>query len=129
MAPVTRTFALLMATAVAFQALAGSESVLVCRYTGNVVEPCPCPKKQSVQESDCGTLKEQSCCELRTSDSPVVPALTERTVTTQSKVVLAWAPPPAPHQLASSAKTILVAARQQAPPSVPLYLSVRSLLI
>lgn len=120
---------LLLALAVSSQALAHGSSVLVCRFTGKVIDPCVCPHERE-KTPDCPTIKDQGCCELRKTEFPSVPALTKATAPVPTKQVLpAWQVPQPPLPFANINRTVFVAARQQAPPSTPLYLSIRSLLI
>lgn len=129
----SRTLSLLLALLVAGQAFAQRGSVRVCRYTGKVVvavaDPCACPDERQ-QESDGPILQDQGCCELRTANVPAVPVLAKAPTPAPNKhVILAWLLPESPWLFADVHRTVDVAARQQAPPSAPLYLSLRNLLL
>ncbi len=122
-----RAIGLLLAITVGSHAFAYRNAVMVCRFTGKVVEPCACPHERQ-KASDVPTIKDQGCCELRTTNFPSVPALTKATAPAPSEqIFLTWQVPPLPFPNIN--RTVFVAARQQAPPSTPLYLSIRTLLI
>ena len=125
MSPFARAIGILLAITAGSQAFAHKNAVMVCRFTGKVVDPCACPHERQ-KASDFPTIKDQGCCELRKANFPSVPALTKATAPAPSKqLFLAWQVPQPP----KINRTVFVAARQQAPPSTPLYLSIRSLLI
>ena len=126
----SRALHIVLALCVAAQALAHDGSVLVCRYTGEALDPCACPQERRV-EPDCPTsIRDQGCCELRKSDTPATPALVKATRPAPTKYVfLTWLYPEPSQTIIGGVQTVFVAARQQAPPSTPLYISIRSLLI
>jgi len=120
-----RIAGLLIATSVAAQPFAGG-AVLVCKYTGRVIDPCACPRIQD-QTPEHPALRVQGCCELRTSDASPSPAVVRAAPPLDPPP--AWSPPQPWPSLAAPVLRIHVSARAQAPPSSPLYLSIRTLLI
>ena len=123
-----RLAGLLIAAAVAAQSLAPSGAVLVCKYTGKVLDPCACPE-QAHQVPDAPTLQAQSCCEWRAAP-PAVPALARAAAPSPSRlealdrVALSPSLPAEPERPCAE-----ITARPQAPPGTPLYLAIRTLLI
>ena len=124
-----RVLHLIVALFIAAQALAHDGTLLVCRYTGKVVTPCACPDERRA-EPDCATVRRQNCCELHKSEAPAVPAVVKASAPTPVRQVFGTGFTPAPSEpFLGGDRSIFVASRQQAPPSTPLYLSIRSLLI
>jgi hypothetical protein len=124
-----RVLHLILALCIAAQALAYDSTLLVCRYTGKVVTPCACPDERRA-EPDCATIRRQDCCEVHKSEAPAVPAVVKASAPTPVRHVLATGFTPAPSEpFLGWDRSVFVASRQQAPPSTPLYLSIRSLLI
>lgn len=119
----------LVAIVVASQALADGGSVLVCRYTGRIMDPCACPHERQ-QPSDRATLQDQGCCELRKSEAPATAVLAKATPPAPTKYAdVTWLSLAPSRTSMGASRTVFVAARQQAPPSTPLYITIRSLLI
>src|SRR4051812_44693179 len=123
-----RVAGLLIAVALASQALAQGGPVLVCRYTGKVLDPCACP--QETREVPAGpSLQTESCCEWR-AEPAAVPALAKAAAPSLSRAaVLDWAPPATPLAAEPARPFAEIPARPQAPPGTPLYLRIRTLLI
>ena len=65
----TRSFAIALVLLVAAQAAAIAQERMVCRYTGRVMQNCPCPER-SVRP----TLEQLSCCTMVRSDAAPVAA-------------------------------------------------------
>jgi hypothetical protein len=117
---------LLIAAAFAAQTLAPSDAVLVCRYTGQVLDPCACPQRKG---PDAPALQSQSCCEWR-SAAPATPAIAKTSAPSHSRFsLLSWALPAPSPGAEMGQHSVLIAARPQAPPGTPLYLTIRTLLI
>jgi hypothetical protein len=122
-----RLASVLIAAAVAVQALAPSGAVLVCKYTGKVLDPCACPQRKGPETP---SVQAESCCELRAAP-PSSPAIARAAAPSPSRPdLVSWAPPSALSRIeAADPRVALIAARPQAPPSTPRYLSIRTLLI
>jgi hypothetical protein len=120
-----RTAALVLAVTVGSQALAPAGAVLVCKYTGKVLDPCACPQRKGAQAP---AVQAEGCCELRAAP-PSSPALARAAVPSPSRPEpFSWAPPPAAPRI-EDRRSAFIAARPQAPPGTPRYLSIRTLLI
>jgi len=120
---------LLVALLVLFQTLADGGATLICRHTGERMDACACPHQRE-QVPDSGTLKGERCCQLRTMQGPVLPAVLKGTIPSAAKqLLIAWEPPETAEPFIRSRHRVHLAARQQAPPSKPIYLSIRSLLL
>lgn len=127
--PMTRAFSVLLTLCVACQALGGSGATLICRYTGRVMDPCACPDEPK-SNADYQRLSDQGCCELRNTQAPSVPGLVKATAPGPVKQVsISWLTPPTSQSFLAKNRAIDITPREQAPPSTPLYLSIRSLLI
>jgi hypothetical protein len=123
-----RLIRLLLAMSVGAQAWVQGTSVLVCRSTGEIVHPCGCPHEHA-EVADRTTIKDQGCCELR-SMPPAIPATHNAAPPILTKQVLVpWAMREPALPIAKPGPPLRLAARQQAPPSTPLYLSIRVLRI
>jgi len=124
---VSRAAGLALAIVAAAQALAPGGAVLVCKYTGKVLDPCSCPQRKGPQAP---AVQAESCCELRTAP-PSSPAIARAAVPSPSKPEpISWAPPAAlPRVQPAEPRFAFTAARPQAPPRTPRYLSIRALLI
>jgi len=122
-----RLASVLIAAAVAAQALAPSGAVLVCKYTGQVLDPCACPQRKGPEGP---SVQTESCCELRAAP-PSSPAIARPAAPSPSRPELpSWAPPAAPPSAApGDPRATFIAARPQAPPATPRYLLIRTLLI
>jgi hypothetical protein len=119
----------LVALLVLFQTLAYGGATLICRHSGERMDPCACPHQRE-QVPGSVTLKGESCCDLRTIESPVLPAVLKSTIPSAAKqLLMAWELPESAEPFTRSRHGVYVAARQQAPPSKPIYLSIRSLLL
>jgi hypothetical protein len=121
-----RTAALALAIAVASQALAQGGPVLVCRYTGKVLDPCACPQRKGPAAP---ALQSQGCCEWRAAP-PAVPAIAKAANPSPSRIeAFSWALPVPPLAARPDRPFTEPTARPQAPPGTPLYLTIRTLLI
>lgn len=120
---------LLVALLVLFQVLADGGATFVCRHMGERMDACACPhQREQVPES--AALKGERCCQLRAIQSAVLPAVVKGAVAPAAKQLLtAWELPDAVEPFIWSRHWIYAAARQQAPPSKPIYLSIRTLLL
>ena len=124
----TRLLALGAALVMTVQALAFSEARMVCKYTGKVVTPCPCPPRDGAEAFE--RILRDSCCEIRKSErfsTPVVltaaPAHPERLQL--ALPVESWVSPA--HGLIEA--EWLPHRGQDPPPRHRLYVSLRHLLI
>lgn len=122
-----RLASVLIAAAVAAQALAPSGAVLVCKYTGKVLDPCACPQRRGPETP---SVRTESCCELRAAP-PSSPAIARTAAPSPSRPeLISWAPSATPPIAApGDPRTAFLAARPQAPPGTPRYLFIRTLLI
>ncbi|MFL5319718.1 MAG: hypothetical protein ACJ790_08675 [Myxococcaceae bacterium] len=59
---VSRAVAIALTILLSAQAVASGATVMVCRYTGKVLQDCPCPAA-----TDDAQIQKQGCCELRGS--------------------------------------------------------------
>src|SRR6266851_3517977 len=124
-----RTTSILLALCVTSQAIAEGGRTWVCRHATRISGPCPCPHEPGSDEDGPG-VGERSCCDLHLA--PVTPTAMGPKVATPApiKQLLIEGLPTAPEQPISIAESTRIAASQsQAPPSTPLYLSIRALLI
>jgi hypothetical protein len=75
-------------------------------------------------------LSSQSCCQLRTVSPGVAPAVVEgRTQSLAKQLLDVWSLPKRLNALPTEGSATYVVTRQEAPPSTPLYLTIRNLLI
>lgn len=65
-----RAIACSLALLLSAQAFASGATVMVCRFTGQVLADCPCPTREEAPK-----LQRESCCELRGSIPFNVPAV------------------------------------------------------
>jgi hypothetical protein len=120
---------LLVALLVLFQTLADGGATFICRHTGERMDACDCPH-QPEQVPDSVTLKDERCCQLRATQTPVLPVVVKGAVPPAAKQLpTAWELTETAEPFIQSLYWIYAAARQQAPPSKPIYLSIRSLLL
>lgn len=124
---VTRLLALGAALVVTAQALVFCEARTVCKYTGRVVEPCPCPQGSTEQP---GHVAREGCCELRKLEHFPTPALLAAApiAPDRSQLALPAEPWNAP-ALTLSAPDWQPPRAQGPPPRGRLYVSLRHLLI
>jgi hypothetical protein len=125
----TRIVGLGAAFLVTLHAAAFGNVTLICRHAGEQMNPCACPHDRE-QAPEHAVLSSQSCCQLRTVSAEVAPAVVEgRTPSLAKQLLAVWSLPKPLHALPTEGSTTYVVARQQAPPSTPLYLTIRNLLI
>lgn len=123
----TRLLALGAALVVTAQALVFSEARTVCKYTGRVVESCPCPQGSTEQP---GRVARAGCCELRMLEQFPTPALLAAAPIAPDRLQPAlpaepWSAP----TLTSSAPGWQPPRAQGPPPRARLYVCLRHLLI
>ena len=122
-----RLTALLFALLLSAQAALPGETMRVCRFTGQRVDPCACPETKRPEDA---RLLPQGCCEVRSShheDVPgVVPGLDSRPllVALEWPVSVAWQPPEP-----SAEPGPRVRSGHDPPPRARLFLSLRQLLL
>lgn len=120
-----RLFAISLTLLFAAQAFASGNRAMLCRYSGKIMEDCPCPPAPEHSE-----LERESCCEIRTS-TPFTPVGLVRSLG-EVALVLELAVTPAVVQEASfvSAETATPQLLAQAPPGErERFLKTRLLLI
>jgi hypothetical protein len=124
-----RTTSIILALCVTSQAVAQGGGTWVCRHAAKVLEPCACPHEPGSDDDGPG-VRERSCCDLhQAADAPSAMAL-KVAAPAPMKQLLTEGLAPAPEQpMAGGKSTRIPAFQSQAPPSTPLYLSIRTLLI
>ncbi len=124
-----RTTSIILALCVTSQAVAQGGGTWVCRHAAKILEPCACPHEPGSDEDGPG-LHERSCCYLhKAADAPsaIAPKVAAPAPLRQ---LLIEGLAPAPEQPIVSGESARIAPVQsQAPPSTPLYLTIRTLLI
>lgn len=121
-------------TTIAFasQLMAMGGSVMVCRYTGEVLKKCCCPQVERTKalESPLSHIIAECCCDQRDSAKADVTATVERSPEKPGAVTLvAVLPPDLPRQLSLEPLTVLEERSIGPPPKTPLYILERHLLI
>jgi hypothetical protein len=101
----------------------------VCRHAGEVKNSCDCPHDRE-QTLDGATLSAENCCKVRTASTQATPTLIKGATPCQSNHSLeVCSVAKLLHETPQQGSAKHFAAREQSPPSTPLYLSIRNLLI
>ena len=111
---------------IAMGALAHDSAAAVCRFTGEVIEPCACERSHATAPA-MPSINSQSCCELRRVHVVTLDAIANVEHGNIVRLTQAVALVVPTNNVSTAARVII--ARQQAPPTTPLYLAHRSLLI
>jgi hypothetical protein len=122
-----RALGVALAVSLSALALAHEGSVLVCRYSGQIVNPCDCPTAEEDAKVD--ALDTESCCEIRATHAPSVPGVLTLAPEPPAQTWAPWFPPESSARLDAPPPGPVVVARQQSPPPIPLYLASHQLLI
>jgi len=124
-----RTTSIILALCVTSQAVGQGGGTWVCRHAAKILKPCACPHEPGSDEDGPG-VRERACCDLhKAADAPSAMA-PKVAAPAPLKQLLIEDLAPAPEQpMVSGESTRIAAVQSQAPPSTPLYLSIRTLLI
>jgi hypothetical protein len=122
-----RTVGLGVAVLIALHAAVLGNVTRICRHTGEKVN-CDCPHHRE-KAQDRLTLGTESCCQIRSVTSAASPAIVKVTPPAREQSVEVWIAPKPFQILSWGGSDRYVAARQQGPPSTPIYISIRNLLI
>ncbi len=125
---ITRLLALGAALVMTAQALAFSETRMVCKYTGKVVTPCPCPPRDGTEAFE--RISRASCCEIQKSERFSTPAVLTAAPAHPERLLLAL---PVETWVSSELGPVeiewLPHRGQDPPPRSRLYVSLRHILI
>jgi hypothetical protein len=123
----SRLLAITIALSLGAQALATGGAVKVCRFTGRVMEGCPCPHTDGQPRAE---IKDRGCCEIRAASRPASPAVVSTPASRTERLELALLPAVwAGDEVPLLEGQFLPPRGRDPPPRERLFVSLRHLLI